>query len=474
LTSGATVICFDVGANRESTLAAVAPCAARATLVASPFTPQRLGDALAKAIAPDLMARIDYPGSLFDQRKWRNMTATAQRQEGPQQNACIDKAIEHFSAAHFIDRYAALYHMCRKAVQDEEASTSQIAAPSFSQRHVTAAAVAETPEPVKTSAGILSVVYSGGAKYLHGLLETLLPGAFPTLAMRIDSESNDEESASDQPAADVRIVVVSCLDGGCRDGWSPPCQGSLVDFVRKSCGIPSNADDSRPCLVLVACGEPWDLSELDEILPRDSIPVDRPSALRDPRIESRIIPYSVLALHASTVTQLLPSTWPALHLSVAASSFGERLEAHGHADPRMLLAPALVQLADHLKPSAAALEGVLKEWRHSRPNLAAYLYFRCDRPARERFLQLLRANESPTSMRSGVIALGACNGSGVNSISATGTERHETFVEARFGTGWHDAAVAAYKPFRFVVCFENSWTTEGYITEKVLHNGNFN
>jgi hypothetical protein len=74
-------------------------------------------------------------------------------------------------------------------------------------------------------------------------------------------------------------------------------------------------------------------------------------------------------------------------------------------------------------------------------------------------------------MSSGVIALGACNGSGVNSISATGTERHETFVEARFGTGWHDAAVAAYKPFRFVVCFENSWTTEGYITEKVLQDG---
>ena len=67
-----------------------------------------------------------------------------------------------------------------------------------------------------------------------------------------------------------------------------------------------------------------------------------------------------------------------------------------------------------------------------------------------------------------MIALGACNGSETERLSEGETGSHATYVDSRFGADWHDAAVAAYKPFRFVVCFENNWTSEGYITEKVL------
>jgi len=474
LASGAAVVCFDVGANRESTLAAVPPCAARATLVASPFTPQRLGDALAHVIAPDLMAHTD--SSSIEalsasnlRKKLKNNAVSEETRQELQQNTCVDKAIEHLSAAHFIDRYAALYRTCRKALEDEESSRPQSSAPFDLNGHV---AATDMQGSVEAFTGVLSVVFSSGGKYLQRLLEKFLPTAFPTLEMRIDSNS-DSSTAPDQPAADVRLVVVSCLDGGCRDNWSPPCQRSLVEFVRKSCDVTGalGANESRPCLVLAACGEPWDLSALDKLLPHKNS--KWPSALQEtPAPVSSRSHLSVLALHASTAPDLLPTTWPALHLSVAASSFGERFNANGHADPRLLLAPALAGLVDLLKPSGvgatAAAEGALEEWRHNRPHLAAYLYFRCDRPARERFLQLLRANVSPTSRSSGVIALGACNGSGTEGFSEGETGSHAAYVDSRFGAEWHDAAVAAYKPFCFVVCFENNWTSEGYITEKVL------
>jgi hypothetical protein len=407
-------------------------------------------------------------GSILGEEALNEDVLSDRAQQNSKQNACAKRILENLSAYQFIKRYAALYHNCRDAVDDEDEAIASRLPPFFnSQHHATTLTAPEHSKLIQAFTGVLSVLFSEGARYLRSLLESLLPVAFPTLELRIDSNP-----APDQPAADVRLVVVSCLDGGCRDGWSQPCQRSLVEFVRKSCGITGalGANESRPCLVLAACGEPWDLSALDELLPDKNS--EWPSALQDPIPSSSRSHLSVLALHASTSPDLLPATWPALHLSVAASSFGERLNAHGHADPRLLLAPALAGLDDPLKPpsigATAAAEDALEEWRHNRPHLAAYLYFRCDRPARERILQLLRTKVSPTSRSSGVIALGACNGSETERLSEGETGSHATYVDSRFGADWHDAAVAAYKPFRFVVCFENNWTSEGYITEKVL------
>lgn len=120
-----------------------------------------------------------------------------------------------------------------------------------------------------------------------------------------------------------------------------------------------------------------------------------------------------------------------VYLPVAATALGE------------------IQPDDHI--------AVIERLRHSRAvNISkhyqvAYLYYRC-RPHRERFIADLRA------LRVQVEALGACNGSG---------EPKSSFSASRFARDWHNEAIDMYRPFRFVVAFENS-EAPGYVTEKLV------
>jgi hypothetical protein len=252
------------------------------------------------------------------------------------------------------------------------------------------------------------------------------------------------------------MVVASSLDGGCRDGWGAACQAALVTIVEDNCP----ADQLR-CLVLVACGEAWDLTALDTLF----------AARANVRL---------LVLHASTALRLLPSRWPAVHLPVAATSFGERALGGTTGSPLALLLPASAMtasamLASALSPARGSSSGAEDSVRphhrlYHRPHLAAHLYFRCDRPDREAFARLLHTAASAAGKE--VHFLGHCHGevSTGRDVLVEGAEeeqRRVSFAGQRFKEAWHDDAVEAYRPFRFVVCFENSGD-EGYVTEKAV------
>jgi hypothetical protein len=99
---------------------------------------------------------------------------------------------------------------------------------------------------------------------------------------------------------------------------------------------------------------------------------------------------------------------------------------------------------------------VLSEKKRS----VAYLYFRCDRPDRELFFSLLFPL-LPT-----VDSLGACSGSGRSSDQAAKDSRG--YIEARFASNYIGQAIHAYKPYKFVIAFENT-LVDGYITEKLTN-----
>lgn len=90
----------------------------------------------------------------------------------------------------------------------------------------------------------------------------------------------------------------------------------------------------------------------------------------------------------------------------------------------------------------------------------AYLYFRCDRPAREKMFNMLRKENLS------VIALGACSGDG--NLRKTTQDEMSSFLEGRFSANFISEAVELYKPFKFVIAFENT-VSEGYITEKLTN-----
>ena len=86
----------------------------------------------------------------------------------------------------------------------------------------------------------------------------------------------------------------------------------------------------------------------------------------------------------------------------------------------------------------------------------AYLYHRCSgglREERETFYRLLM-----TRLPNSTIALGRCG--------RDSNDRHN-FESKRFSQKYLDEAIGLYRPFKFVVAFENSLTS-GYITEKLV------
>jgi hypothetical protein len=291
---------------------------------------------------------------------------------------------------------------------------------------------------------------------LQRLLFEALPRAYPTLHLDYLTELRAERRGP-------RLLVASALDGGCGDRWDDRCRAALAELVARAC--PENASGESghggeggrgggaTCLVAVACGEAWDMSALDVVLP--------------PRPGLR-----VLLLPASVDPALLPKRWPWLHLPVAASSFGERAEVG--------LVRSLLGAADF---SGDGADSQFTSPTSARPHFCAHLYYRCDRPARERFVELLRAaaiaaavawppGQEPRTPRE-VVALGACDGrvgqaAGGQDVVDETKARRGSFRERRFGDGWHDAAVALYGTYRFVVCFENA-ASRGYVTEKVVN-----
>ena len=266
---------------------------------------------------------------------------------------------------------------------------------------------------------------SDEAAYMKGLLESMLPRAFPKMFVDWNAIAADHVAEH----MTTTLVVASALDGGCSDGWSVGCQKTLISIISSAC--PRDGGEGMRCLIIVAVSVPWDMTAL-------------PHALSSVGLNYR----SALLLHAATAPELLPQKIRSLHLPVAASSFGER-------DAQKFSPMLLLSSSAERERKAGTLgdtndeETTILARKHM---FAAYLYYRCDRLDREEFFDAL-------NMESGgrVSALGRCRGRS-ESFDNDETDTRSTkatFMTRRFSRTRHDDSVALYAPYRFVVAFEN-------------------
>lgn len=121
--------------------------------------------------------------------------------------------------------------------------------------------------------------------------------------------------------------------------------------------------------------------------------------------------------------------------------------------PNAVYLPVAATAIAELGLSREALENALRQPRDTSKRGVAYLYYRC-RSHRERFADALVARGLTLA------ALGTCAGSRNQTNPAE-------YVQRRFASNWHSDALELYRPYRFVVAFEQS-DAPGYVTEKVL------
>ena len=404
--AGVPVVAFAHGGNLESVpiLASGVRCG---KLVEAPYTPYRLAEALVDVLHPSSSSSSS--SFVFDKK------------------ACVAQAHKIFGEERFIDRYTQFY---------QEVLLSN-------------GALVHARNTLETSAipfagdvsliGRLRVVLSDGAAYMKGLLESMLPRAFPKMFVDWNAIAADHVAEH----MTTTLVVASALDGGCSDGWSVGCQKTLISIISSAC--PRDGGEGMRCLIIVAVGVPWDMTAL-------------PHALSSVGLNYR----SALLLHAATAPELLPQKIRSLHLPVAASSFGER-------DAQKFSPMLLLSSSAERERKAGTLgdtndeEITILARKHM---FAAYLYYRCDRLDREEFFDAL-------NMESGgrVSALGRCRGrsESFDNDETDARSTKATFMTRRFSRTWHDDSVALYAPYRFVVAFENHPDTDGYVTEKIVN-----
>ena len=122
--------------------------------------------------------------------------------------------------------------------------TGQRAAPTFDERfdstkfalrydRFLSSLVMEVDAAVDVVSGEMSVFFSPSAAYAAPLISRALSKAFAVTI--VETEAPD-------------LVVASCLDGGCADGWSDDCQ-------REAFAVAARAQYS-----ILICGEAWDLT----------------------------------------------------------------------------------------------------------------------------------------------------------------------------------------------------------------------
>lgn len=148
------------------------------------------------------------------------------------------------------------------------------------------------------------------------------------------------------------------------------------------------------------------------------------------------------------------------YLPNAATSFANIL---GLQEFDMQLLPRVDNSMSHVIDANVLLRRRSRMWAlnslRTKQRNVAYLYFRCDRLAREHMFALLHATMPA------VDALGACDGHGHYHRSAGAINK---YVAGRFSDFYITQAIKVYQPYKFVISFENS-IVKGYITEKLTN-----
>lgn len=171
----------------------------------------------------------------------------------------------------------------------------------------------------------------------------------------------------------------------------------------------------------------------------------------------RELPTDALDLLLTTTNDaaLSPAHIRTIYLPVLATAFYEMSGSATRYSPLELLKASIDR--DRLAVSDA------------RPHRSgvAYLYHRCDRPAREAFFSLLRSRLPAGAVQ----PLGRCSGIGGGTDKAAPVAQPSSDTRqrrnSRFERNYMGEAIELYRSFRFVIAFENS-RIDGYLTEKLL------
>lgn len=283
--------------------------------------------------------------------------------------------------------------------------------------------------------GTVDVIMSSGAAYGAGLVSRLLHTAFPSLTMQSWPlnrygevlQSVNEDGASNRRL--LRILVVSVLDGSYDDARE---EELLCDFGSNTPAVwPKSCQDYVEGLI----------ANMQAPLAGVVLLSGEPVALRPLKVADNI-PVIVIGTRPDFACTDNPLS-RAIYLPLAATAFSQ----YDMQTPLTLL------------PSERSLRSD-NDWRAllaDKKYSVGYLYFRCDRLHRQQMFDELTRLMGEEEVR----ALGACRG----------LKHHSDYtnhLSDRFANNYLDVAVQSYRPYKFVVAFENS-QHDGYVTEKLVN-----
>ena len=240
------------------------------------------------------------------------------------------------------------------------------------------------------------------------------------------------ESLGDPLQPDV--LVVSTLDGpggfcelhvAGRTVWPEECQ-KHVRRLRSAVSATAH--------VILINGEAMDIPNVFHYLDNLSIHSDSAAVLLSAHTDRPWREHIAVA-NTSNMTAYLPN---------AATSIGE-------------LSESSMRASSLLRPSIRSDMHWKTDVLRNKSGEVAYLYYRCDRPEREEFFDLLV--DRLGSKR--VHALGRCRGNRV------GPSQH-SYDQQRYHHSYLSQAISLLSPFKFVIAFENA-RRYGYITEKLTN-----
>ncbi|RLN14501.1 hypothetical protein BBJ28_00021110 [Nothophytophthora sp. Chile5] len=246
------------------------------------------------------------------------------------------------------------------------------------------------------------VAYSRMAEYASIVLQCIFSSVFkhdkrPILVVPEEVLHQHYDGSPD-------VFVFSVLDADCDPVTNRVCQQMIATYIQRYTSSDDANTARQPAQMVMIAGEPTSTDGLTE---------------------------EVLLI--STVSDLDQKKYA--YLSVASSSFGERL---GHT-PLALL--------------SAAPTTTLEDGSTRRRKFCVYLYARCDRPQREYMFDVLNAIQP-------VDAPGICAGSS--------RPPNVSRKASRFSLWYNDDAVHKFEDYKFVIAFENS-PAAGYVTEKLVN-----
>jgi hypothetical protein len=308
----------------------------------------------------------------------------------------------------------------------------------------------------------LTIWVTSAALFTVPLLALLLPHTFPNQDFAVVAMPRDDYLKT---AHAPFLLVTSTLDGSLGSGF---CDYSQI-HINTSNGSNTAAVPHWPLVCMQHVERLFEQSKASRLLLINGEAVDLSAFLqkedtqKSPTMPRKLLSLSALSearYHITPSTSLQGST-KSIHMSPAVFDVAMDWFANGQLNISVL--QSLSSLYTARNKSWAT------ETRVRKTGAVAYLYYRCDRPHRERMFRLLQAKDCEATATTiltanasqclhTVRAIGRCHG--------TGEPLSNPLVSDRLKP--NQPTSRYYEDYRFMVAFENA-AVPGYLTEKLVH-----